>query len=280
MLEALSVFHPNDIIAGFVGVTAWFPLTLMILGVLVASFFAAAPGIGGLLLLSLLMPYAMTLDPFAFIALIFGAATVGNTANTFTSVLIGVPGGSGSQATILDGYPLAKKGQANRALGAAFFGSLVGAIIGAIAFIISLPFFKPLVLSLGSPEFLMMVLLGLSAVAILGGKQPVKGLVSATVGMSIALDRYRRAYRHRAFHLRYELPVGRRLAHHHRHGHVRRAGDGGYFSPPNQHRGNGAAEGRSAGRRQGRHPQLVAGDPQQHRRRLGGRAAGPRQFGG
>ncbi|HET7681807.1 MAG TPA: tripartite tricarboxylate transporter permease [Xanthobacteraceae bacterium] len=187
MLEFLNVFHPADIAKGFVGVTAPFPLLLMFLGVIVASFFAAAPGIGGLLLLSLLMPYAMTLDPFAFIALIFGAATVGNTANTFTSVLIGVPGGSGSQATILDGYPLAKMGQANRALGAAFFGSLVGAFIGALAFIISLPFFKPLVLSLGSPEFLMMVLLGLSAVAILGGKQPVKGLISATVGMSIAL---------------------------------------------------------------------------------------------
>jgi TctA family transporter len=187
MLEALSVFHPADIIKGFYGVTAPFPLMLMGLGVIVASFFAAAPGIGGLLLLSLLMPYAMTLDPFAFIALIFGAATVGNTANTFTSVLIGVPGGSGSQATILDGYPMAKKGEANRALGAAFFGSLVGAFIGAIAFIISLPFFKPLVLSLGSPEFLMMCLLGLSAVAILGGKQPVRGLISATVGMAIAL---------------------------------------------------------------------------------------------
>ena len=180
-------FIPTDIAKGFVGVTAPFPLLLMFLGVIVASFFAAAPGIGGLLLLSLLMPYAMTLDPFAFIALIFGAATVGNTANTFTSVLIGVPGGSGSQATILDGYPLAKMGQANRALGAAFFGSLVGAFIGALAFIISLPFFKPLVLSLGSPEFLMMCLLGLSAVAILGGKQPVRGLISATVGMAIAL---------------------------------------------------------------------------------------------
>ena len=187
MLEFLDVFRLDDIAKGFVGVTAPFPLLLMFLGVIVASFFAAAPGIGGLLLLSLLMPYAMTLDPFAYIALIFGAATVGNTANTFTSVLIGVPGGSGSQATILDGYPMAKQGQANRALGAAFFGSLVGAFIGALAFIISLPFFKPLVLSLGSPEFLMMCLLGLSAVAILGGKQPVRGLISATVGMAIAL---------------------------------------------------------------------------------------------
>lgn len=187
MLEALSVFHLKDIIDGLFGVIAPFPLALMIFGVLVSSFFAAAPGIGGLLLLSLLMPYAMTLHPFAYIALIFGAASVSNTANTFTSVLIGVPGGAGSQATILDGYPLAKKGEANRALGASFFASLLGGIIGAVTFMISLPFFKPLVLSLGSPEFLMLVLLGLSAVSILGGRQPVKGLISATIGLSVAL---------------------------------------------------------------------------------------------
>jgi putative tricarboxylic transport membrane protein len=187
MLDFLNVFNPHDIVAGLHGVTAPFPLMLMVFGVAVASFFAAAPGIGGKLLLALFLPYAMTLHPFAFIALIFGAATVGSTATTFTSVLVGVPGGIGSAATILDGYPMAKKGEANRALGAAFFGSLIGAMIGAAAFMISLPFFKPLVLSLGSPEFLMLVLLGLSAVAILGGSQPVKGLISAVMGLSIAL---------------------------------------------------------------------------------------------
>lgn len=187
MEDALSIFNLNDIMAGLMGVTAPFPLLLMVVGVIVASFFAAAPGIGGLLLLSLMMPYATTLPPYAFIALIFGAATVGNTATTFTSVLIGVPGGAGSQATILDGYPMAKRGEANRALGAAFMGSLLGAIIGAAAFMISLPFFKPLVLSLGSPEFLMLVLLGLGAVAVLGGSQPLKGLISAVVGLALAL---------------------------------------------------------------------------------------------
>jgi putative tricarboxylic transport membrane protein len=183
----LDVFKLDQIMAGLWGVVEPFPLLLMVLGVLVASFFAAAPGIGGLLLLSLLMPYAMTLDPFAFIALIFGAATVGNTANTFTSVLIGVPGGSGSQATILDGFPMAKRGEANRAFGAAFMGSLVGAFIGAATFMISLPFFAPLVLSIGSPEFLMLMLWGLGSVAVLGGTQPVKGLIGAVVGLAIAL---------------------------------------------------------------------------------------------
>lgn len=177
----------EGVLEGLEGVMALKALMLMIGGVAIASFFAAAPGIGGLLLLSLLMPYAISLPPFEFIALILGAATVGNTATTFTSVLIGVPGGAGSQATVLDGYPMAKRGEANRAFGAAFLGSMVGAVIGAAAFILSLPIFGPLVLSLGSPEFLMLVIWGLSAVGVLGGKEPVKGLVGATFGLAIAL---------------------------------------------------------------------------------------------
>jgi TctA family transporter len=177
----------EGVIEGLMGIITWRAMTLMVAGVAIASFFAAAPGIGGLLLLSLLMPYAVTLHPYEFIALIIGAATVGNTANTFTSVLVGVPGGAGAQATVLDGYPMAKKGEANRAFGAAFLGSAVGAVIGAATFILTLPIFTPLVLALGSPEFLMLVLWGLSAVSVLGGKSPVKGLLGAVVGIGIAL---------------------------------------------------------------------------------------------
>ncbi len=177
----------DGVMEGLWGVLEPKAFLLMVAGVLVASFFAAAPGIGGLLLLSLLMPYAITLEPYQFIALIIGAATVGGTATTFTSVLIGVPGGAGSQATVLDGFPMAKRGEANRAFGAAFMGSMVGAVIGAACFILSLPIFAPLVLSLGSPQFLMLVIWGLSAVGVLGGKEPVKGLVGATFGLAIAL---------------------------------------------------------------------------------------------
>jgi TctA family transporter len=177
----------DGVLDGLWGIMEPKSFALMVGGVAIASFFAAAPGIGGLLLLSLLMPYAITLPPYQFIALIFGAATVGNTATTFTSVLIGVPGGAGSQATVLDGYPMAKRGEANRAFGAAFLGSMVGAVIGAATFIASLPIFGPLVLSLGSPEFLMLVIWGLSAVGVLGGKEPIKGLVGAVFGLAIAL---------------------------------------------------------------------------------------------
>jgi putative tricarboxylic transport membrane protein len=111
---------------------------------------------------------------------------VGNTASAFTAVLISVPGGSGSQATVLDGYPLAKQGQAMRALSASFFASLVGGLIGPVVLLASLPFLRPLVLSFGSPEFFMLTLWGITMVGVLSGNVPLKGLLAGILGIFIA----------------------------------------------------------------------------------------------
>ena len=162
-------------------------MLLMLGGVVVSSIFAALPGIGSLLFLSMTIPFAMTLEPYECIALLLGIATVSNTANTFSSVLIAVPGGAGSQATILDGYPMAQKGEANRAFGAAFAASAMGALFGAAVFMGTLPVMRPMVMGFGSPAFLMLVIWGLSAVAVLGGNQPLKGLMACVFGLAITL---------------------------------------------------------------------------------------------
>jgi TctA family transporter len=162
------------------------PLFLMLAGILCSSVFAALPGVGVLLLLTIALPFAITLDPIPCIALLLGMGAVSNTANTFPSVLIAVPGSAGSQATIVDGYPMAQKGEAKRAFGAAFTASAMGGILGAIVLYLSLPILTPLVLSFGSPEFLLLVVWGLSAVGVLSGKAPIKGLLAAVVGVLIA----------------------------------------------------------------------------------------------
>jgi putative tricarboxylic transport membrane protein len=162
------------------------PLFLMLCGVFCGSIFAALPGIGSLVLIALVLPYAVTLDPYGAIALLLGIGAVANTANTFPSVLISVPGSAGSQATIVDGFPMAQKGEAKRAFGAAFAASAIGGVFGAAALFLSLPVLSPLVLSFGSPEFLMLVVWGLSAVGVLSGKAPVKGFIAALLGVLIA----------------------------------------------------------------------------------------------
>jgi TctA family transporter len=182
-----ELYNPAAIFEGLAGIMTPEALTLMFVGIIASSIFAAVPGIGSLLLLSMVIPYAMKLEPYTCIAFLLGIGVVSNTANTFSSVLIAVPGSAGSQATILDGHPMAQKGEARRAFGAAYTASAIGGVIGAIIFVISLPVMKPLVFAFGSPEFLMLVLWGLSAVGILSGSSAIKGLMAAVLGLGITL---------------------------------------------------------------------------------------------
>ncbi len=162
-------------------------LGLMALGVAIGTFFGVLPGIGGLVALAIALPFTFTFSPSMAIALLLGMCTVGNTGNTFPSVLIAVPGGAGSQATILDGYPMAQKGEAGRALAAAFTVSGLGALFGAVVLVASLPILKPLVLSLGLPEMFMLTLWGVLMVGVLSGKAPLKGISAGMLGILLAM---------------------------------------------------------------------------------------------
>src|SRR3970040_319537 len=172
---------------GLLGVLALHSLGLMCVGVLIGSLVGFLPGIGGPTTLTFMLPFVMTMqDPMAVIALLVGLDAVGNTASAFTSILISVPGSSGSQATILDGFAMAKRGEAARALSASFMASLIGGFIGPIVLLASLPFLRPLVLAFGSPEFFVLTIWGLAMVGVLSGNAPVKGLLAGIIGVLIA----------------------------------------------------------------------------------------------
>ncbi len=160
-------------------------LMLMFAGVGVGLVVGVIPGLSGTVGMSLLLPFIYGMEPSTAFALLIGMAAVIHTADTFPSVLLGVPGSSGSQATIMDGYPLAQQGEAARALGAAFFASLLGGVTGAAAIVILLPVARPLILALGSPELFMLAMLGLSMVGVLSGKRPLLGLVSGGLGLLV-----------------------------------------------------------------------------------------------
>ena len=155
-------------------------------GVMVGLVVGILPGIGGTVAMALTLPFIFTLKEGAALALIIGAGSVCVTSDTITCVLFGVPGTVSSASTILDGHAMAKKGEAGRALGAAFTSSLLGGLIGAFCLTLTLPLARPLILMLGSPELLMMAILGICAVATLGGRAPVRGLVVAALGMLIS----------------------------------------------------------------------------------------------
>ena len=104
-------------------------LVYLFLGVTMGLAIGVFPGLGGIAGLSLVLPFMFGLEPVYGLALMIGMVAVVPTSDTFASVLMGIPGSSASQATVLDGFPMAKKGMAARALSAAFASSLFGGLI-------------------------------------------------------------------------------------------------------------------------------------------------------
>jgi TctA family transporter len=157
----------------------------LILGVLLGLSVGVFPGLGGIAGLSLVLPFIYGMDPVSGLAMMVGLVAVIPTSDTFASVLMGIPGSSASQATVLDGFPLAKKGEAARALSAAFASSLFGGLFGAVILTFFILIARPLVLAFGLPEMLMITILGLSMVAILAGRIPIKGIAAAGLGLMV-----------------------------------------------------------------------------------------------
>ncbi|WP_417208959.1 tripartite tricarboxylate transporter permease [Antarctobacter sp.] len=160
-------------------------LGYLVLGVVMGLAVGVFPGLGGIAGLSLLLPFMFGMDPILGLALMIGMVAVVPTSDTFASVLMGIPGSSASQATVLDGFPMAKKGQAARALSAAFTSSLFGGLVGALFLTLFILIARPIVLAFGLPEMLMISVLGLSMVAVLAGRVALKGVAAAGLGMLI-----------------------------------------------------------------------------------------------
>ena len=156
-------------------------------GVLVGLALGVIPGLGGIIGMALLLPFTFNMDAYSAFAFLLGMGSVTATSDTIPAILFGVPGTVGSAATILDGHPLAKQGQAGRALGAAYSASLLGGLFGALLLGISIPVLRPVMLYLGSPELLAFAVFGLSMVAVLSGGTPLRGLTAAGFGLMVAM---------------------------------------------------------------------------------------------
>ncbi|MEM7124669.1 MAG: tripartite tricarboxylate transporter permease, partial [Pseudomonadota bacterium] len=163
------------------------PSTLLALvtGVVVGLVVGVLPGLGGTAGLALLLPFVFGMEPTTALAMMIGLTAVTTTSDTFTSVLMGIPGTSGSQATVMDGFPMAKNGEGTRALSAAFISSLFGGLFGALVLSFAVFAARPIILSIGFGEQFMLVVLALSMVGILTGINIWKGLAACALGLML-----------------------------------------------------------------------------------------------
>ena len=181
MLETLQC-----LITGLTQILNLTTFGLMLLGIAIGFAVGILPGLGGPTAMALMLPFVVKMTPVEAFAFLLGMACVVNTTGDITSILFGIPGEPTTAATIVDGHPMAKKGQAGRALGAVLTAALFGSIFGAFMLAVAVPIVRPIVLAFGSPEFFMLALLGITFVASLSGSDVIKGLLSGGLGLFVA----------------------------------------------------------------------------------------------
>jgi TctA family transporter len=159
----------------------------LVAGVCMGLALGILPGIGGIAGLALLLPFTYNLDAPAAFALLLGMGSTTTTADPISAILFGAPGHAASAATTLDGYPMTRRGEAGRALGASYMSALIGGLFGAALMGVSLPLLRPIILFMGSPELLAIAVFGISMVSSLSGNAPLRGLAAACFGMMLAM---------------------------------------------------------------------------------------------
>jgi len=160
---------------------------LMLVAVLIGIVVGATPGIGGRLSIALAIPFVFGMDMTLGAVFLLTMHAVNGTSGQISSIMFGVPGDGDDAATTVDGYPMAKKGEAGRALGASITASGYGGIVGAIVFAVMIPILEPVVLAFSPAEFFLLAILGITFIAFLaGGGQIFKGMIVGLFGMMLA----------------------------------------------------------------------------------------------
>jgi putative tricarboxylic transport membrane protein len=162
----------------------------LLLGVLVGLVFGVMPGIGGTTAIALLTPLTFTLESSQAMLLMGGIMGAVSTGGSITSILLNTPGNAPNAATCLDGYPLAQQGKAGLAIGAAAGASTIGGIIGIVTLIAVIPVMKSIVLLFGPPEYFVLALMGLAAIAVATGGRFLRGLIAGALGLILAFVGY------------------------------------------------------------------------------------------
>jgi putative tricarboxylic transport membrane protein len=165
-------------------------MLFLALGVGVGLLFGVIPGLGGTTAIALLMPLTFTMDPHHAMMLVGGIMGAVSAGGSVSAILINTPGTAPNAATCFDGYPLAQQGKAGLAIGAAQAASTVGGFIGVFTLIAVIPIAKHIVLLFGPPEYFMLAMMGLAAIAVSTGGQFLRGLIAGTFGLMLAFVGY------------------------------------------------------------------------------------------
>ena len=161
-------------------------LIILFLGTLFGLILGVLPGLGPTTGGALILPFTITLDPLSAIVLLTAIYCAGTYGGAITAILINTPGTPAAAATCLDGYPLAQKGEAGRALGMATFGSAFGGLFSVIVLVLFAPILANIAYEFGHPEYFALAIFGLTMLASIGEGSPTKNLIAGAFGILLS----------------------------------------------------------------------------------------------
>ena len=166
-------------------------IAMTFVGALGGVLIGAIPGMTATMGVALLVPFSFGMDLIPSIGLLLGIYCGGMYGGSISAILIHTPGTPSAAATLIDGYPMAQKGQAGKALSVALFSSFCGGVLGALIMTFLSPLIADMAMNFGPGEMFMLALFGLSVIVSISGKSIAKGMVSAFFGLllcTVGLD--------------------------------------------------------------------------------------------
>ena len=179
MLELITV--------GFSEIASLECILLIAVGVVVGIIFGSIPGLSATMAIALCLPMTYGMAPISGMALLIGLYIGGISGGLVAAILLRIPGTPSSVATCFDGYPLAAKGEAGKALGVGIFFSFLGTIFGILVLMCISPFLAKIALKFSFYEYFAVGVFSMTMMASLISGSVVKGLASGAIGFLIAM---------------------------------------------------------------------------------------------
>ena len=174
LLEAVSLFLTFQNVA------------ILFVGVLIGAVIGAIPGMTTPMGVALALPFTFTMQPVTGILLLLGIYKGGLYGGSITAILIKAPGTPAASCTVLDGYPMTRKGEARKALDIALYASCFADFISNLSLILLAGVLAGFALKFGPPEFFTLIVFSLTIIAGVSGENLVKGVASAALGLLFA----------------------------------------------------------------------------------------------
>src|SRR6056300_122060 len=183
-MDAITMI--DNILAGIAIVANAESILALAGGVLIGVIAGAIPGMSATMAVALTLPFTFSLSPITGILLLLGVYKGGIFGGCIPAILIKTPGTPASSATVLDGHPMAEKGESGRALGMALYASCTADLISNLALILFAGWLASFALKFGPPDFFTWILFSLTIIAGVSGASLVRGIFSALLGLLLA----------------------------------------------------------------------------------------------